>query len=212
MIVYFGFLRTDAVIYLDNGGTERITLLVNGAEKLAVSPGQVDSFSCRAGALHIIAKRGNRVVFDQMKTIAVELHGRRNYLLNPEATNRYRTIEVQYGISFPDFQAYSDREDKARLVAEGLNLVPATDWIDVDPDHVLEPAPKEVVGKFSSSRKVLKRVPKADADYILTTLASWDKQGRYLLEREASDAREKEYPKVEQAAERIQKATSEQGQ
>jgi hypothetical protein len=205
-VIFYFFFWADAEIYVDNGGTESITVLVDGAEKLTVGPGQVDSFTCRAGSLHIIAKRGDRVVFDQTKAIEGRRSGRRKYLLNPEATHRYRTIRVQYGMSFPNFQTYSDDEDKARLTAGRLNLVPPTDWIDVEPDHVLEPAPKQVSGKFSDSRKVLTRAPKADADYILTTLANWEKTAKYKLDDEQRRSREAEYSKVEAAADRIEEA------
>jgi len=200
-IFYFIFFWSDAMIYVDNGGKEPITVLMDGDQKLVVGPGEVKSFSCRAGSHRIVAKRGDKVVFDETKTIEGQRYGLRKYLLNPEATNRYRTIEVQYGMNIPRFQTSRDDEDKVRLVVRSLSLVRASDWIDVSPDHVLEPAPKKVSGQVVASRKVLARVPKADADYILTTLARWDKEGKQY-----PDTREGEYLKVEKAAERIKKA------
>jgi hypothetical protein len=208
-VAYRYFSQSDAVIYVDNGGTEPVTVTVDGDEKPAVPPGQADSFPCRAGSIRIVATRGGQVVFDATKTIEPRGKVRRKYLLNPEATNRYRNAEVFYGESYASRAPHyrPNRDELLRAFAEELSLVPPTDWVDVAPDDVLEAPPKSVQGNISATRRVLTRVAKEDADYVLKTIASWKDQAEYQLDFRAMEQRKKEYSQVEEALKRIEAAS-----
>ncbi len=216
-VVLYLIFATNVTIYVDNGSEEPVAVFLDGARKLTVDSGQVDSFSCRSGAHRFVVQCGDRTVFEETKTVESRGNaGRGKYLINPEATNRYRTRNVEYGMSVPRFQTYYDEEDRVRLLAGDLNLVPASAWIDVKPDDVLEPPPSSVQGKIYSSRTALIRAPTADADLILTTLARWDrerdealapgdvsaKMGKFEKQKES---RKDEYRRIEEAAERIAK-------
>jgi hypothetical protein len=223
----------DVDVYVDNGGPDPIAVFLDGTEKIVVRPGKAASFSCRSGSHRILARRGDRVVFDETKTVESRgWAGRGKYLLNPEATNRYRTVEVQYGMSIPSIGTYRDDEDKCRLHVESLGLLPAGAWIDVHPDYVLEKPPEEVEGKLLTSRKVVVRVPRPDADFISATLEGWERsrassapaprgddsptagqkpeedfEKRMLREDKARRRKEGEIAAVEATVERIKKAT-----
>jgi hypothetical protein len=216
--VLYAIFAPNVTIYVDNGSQEPVNVFMDGAEKLVVAPGQADSFSCRSGAHQFVVKRGDKTVFEETKTVKSRGNaGRGKYLINPEATNRYRTKEMQYGMSIPSFQTYQDEEDRIGLLVGNLNLVPPSAWIDVKPDYVLEPAPSSVQGKTYSSRTVLVRVSSADADLILTTLTRWnrerdealapgdvtEKMGKFEKQKES---RKDEYSRIAEAAERIAKA------
>jgi hypothetical protein len=214
-------LGPNVDVYVDNGSAEPIAVFLDGAEKVVVSAGAVKSFSCTSGSHRFVARRGDTVVFDETKTVESRgKAGRGKYLLNPEATNRYRTLEVQYGMSIPTFGTYRDDEHKCRLHVEALGLIPAAPWIDVHPDYVLEKPPAEVEGNLLASRTVVARVPRVDADVISAMLAHWEQLRPVLtdnleadiserIRREDEVRREKQnqIAAVEAAIERIKKAT-----
>jgi hypothetical protein len=159
-------LRPDCEIYVDNGGSEPITVSLDGSSEITVAKGQVEKIPCRAGSHHITVWRGGKVVFDETRELTKASRGKNKYILNPEKSNRYWQRTVQYGIGIPNFSFYINDLDRYHKIAAQVSLLTPGEFFEVSADHVLEPAPKTVKGKFMDSRKVVARVSRSDYDLI----------------------------------------------
>ena len=154
-MLYFVF-QPDVEITVDNAGTGPLTVFLDGSEALTVPSNTAKKLSWRSGRRHIIVKRGAETVFDETEDLQGGRHVPRKYLLNPEARNRYWVRTVHYGLDLPSFEQIADQ----------IELAPVGPWVDVNPDLVLEPPPKEVKATVMDSRKVLSRISAADYDLI----------------------------------------------
>jgi hypothetical protein len=206
-VIYEFVSVSDAVIYVDNGGADPVAVEVDGKQKLVVPPGQVDSFACKAGSVRIVASRDGQVVFDETKTIEPRGKTKSKYLLNPEATLRYRNATVIYTEAGKDPYSqkpnFQNQEEVLRTIAEEMGFLPPTDWIDVSPDEVLEAPPESMEGNYSATRKVLTRVSKEDSDFVLKTLAAWKEKPLFQLGMLAMEPRLKEQAQMEEVLRRI---------
>ena len=166
VVLYF-VLRPDVAITVDNGDSTPLTVLLDGSEKLTLPPGKAEVLWCRSGSHHLTVRRGGETVFDQTKELQSGHGGKpRRYLLNPGAVNRYWVRTVHYGLDIPPFGMYFDDADHYRQLADQIKLAPPGDWVDADPDLVLEPPPKEVRGNIAETRVVLSPISRADYDLI----------------------------------------------
>lgn len=158
-VLYF-LLGPDTRVHVDNGGKEPITVLMDGAEKVTVPPGTSRSFGVRSGPHQFIARRGDKAVFEETKTISSD----KQYVLNPESTSRYATIRFDYGGM--SFDTYTDEESHKSLLMRSITLAPVGPWIEMTADDVFEKAPHAVKAKYSDSRTVLVKLPISDYDRL----------------------------------------------
>src|SRR5262249_39154011 len=100
--VLYQVFRSDVSIYVDNGSAEPLTVSIDGREQTTVTARSFAVVHCRSGDRHVqVKKPGGEMVLDQTKHF--EKPSRKStstYLLNPGETHRYRTYEVEYGMSF----------------------------------------------------------------------------------------------------------------
>jgi hypothetical protein len=124
--VLYSRFQPDVKITVDNSGTgtdDEVILSVDGSETRVASH-RVGSIECRAGSRHIIASRGGRVTFDQVKDLIGRRDHPRNYLLDPDATHRYWIRTVDYGVSVPKFNTYYSEIDHYWQIADQITRVP----------------------------------------------------------------------------------------
>jgi hypothetical protein len=180
--VYF-ITKIDVWIYVDNGGSQPLQVSLDGSQAATVAPGQVEIVKCRAGKTRIQVKRGDQVVFDEVKNLQKpDNRDVGKYILNPELIRRYWMYDVEYGIPFSslNFDQFSqlvmdgDRDQwvKSRYqeLARRPHLIEPGPWVEADPeqcDHVLEKAPTSAGGGLFAKRRVLARMDRQDYDFIL---------------------------------------------
>jgi hypothetical protein len=180
--VYF-ITKIDVWIYVDNGGSQPLQVSLDGSQAATVAPGQVEIVKCRAGKTRIQVKRGDQVVFDEVKNLQKpDNRDVGKYVLNAELTRRYWIYDVEYGIPFSSLNldqfsqlmmdGDKDQWVKARYqeLARRPHLIEPGAWVEADPeqcDHVLEKAPTSAGGGLFAKRRVLARMDRQDYDLIL---------------------------------------------
>jgi hypothetical protein len=166
--LYF-WLKHDVEITVDNGGSEPVTVFVDGSQELTVPAGEKKVFTCRSGQRKITVRRGERTVVDESRRLEGKGHRgeSRKYLLNPEADNRYWVRTVQYGTVLPTLSPFVRGDaDRYRRAANEIKLVPVGAWVDVNPDFILQEPPMAVQGTISDDRSVVSRITREDYDLI----------------------------------------------
>jgi hypothetical protein len=171
--------RTDVSIYVDNGDAGPLTVSIDGGEPTIIPPGTFVVVPCRSGDRHVLVKkRGGETVLDQVKHFDKSAKkGVGKYLLNPGETHRYRTYEVEYGMSFQvpnfgfDLPGVGDGDawvkSKYEEVANKPKLLPPGPWADVGNCHfILVKEPEKIEGFIHETRTVLARVDKKDYAFI----------------------------------------------
>jgi hypothetical protein len=196
-------LRKDVTIFVDNTGPEPLEVTVDGSPEGIAEPGVPLVIRCRSGARHIQIRRGDDIVFDEVKTLErPDQRRERRYLLNPEGDGRYATYQVKYSdgsfevdpnkvapkvgpfLGIPGARPPSpdEPEETARRlrqryaeVAGLVKLLPAAPWLDVSAcDYVLKRAPETVRGFIRETRTVLARL--SGKDYALLKAAPGKRQ------------------------------------
>jgi hypothetical protein len=171
----------DVWIYVDNGGSEPMTVTVDGKEEAIIAPGEFALIKCQPGEKQIEVRCGDKVLFDAVKDLQKSdtLGVSRRYLFNPDNRNRYLTYTVQYGTS-PLEGLFSEDEDQLpenrrsavraayQQMAAQVELLPPDSWFEVpNGAYVLTPAPEFVTtSSYTEKRKVLTRVDPADYAFL----------------------------------------------
>jgi len=158
----FLFLWPDVTIWVDNGGTETLTIHIDGEVKATVAAGTAAKISCRSGTRKIQVAAEGRTVYDHTRHVQSG-----KYLLNPAMTNRYHVWTAEYSqFGIPRFEMYFDEKDRFHKEAARIVLVEPAEWMTADYDHVLEAPPKQVKTDGSLRRTVISRIAKADWEVI----------------------------------------------
>ena len=195
--LYQRWFAAKVWLYVDNTGERPLTVRLDGDVKTTVAPGAFAVVKCREGSRRIQVSRGDETVFEDTKELCKPA-GKEvaKYLLNPEATGRYATHSVQYGVAFMPwglanlrphvqhwlplmandanlFPGWNEEDVKRDLYwASGeadINLVEPAVWQDISKfDIVLERAPKQIKGEITGRQEVFARLPKADFDAFTT--------------------------------------------
>jgi hypothetical protein len=178
-----GLLSTgrDVWIYVDNGGSERMVVTLDGKEEASIAPGEFALIKCQPGEKRIQVQCGDKVLFDGVKDLQLSdaLGASRRYLFNPDNRNRYLTYTVKYGSSpleglfttaeddLPDNRQSTTRADYQKLAAE-VDLLPPDAWFEVPAGaYVLTPAPEFVTtSAYTEKRTVLTRVNPGDYTFL----------------------------------------------
>jgi len=171
----------DVWIYVDNGGSEPMTVTVDGKEEATIAPGEFALIKCQPGEKQIQVRCGDKVLFDGVKDLQKSdtLATSRRYLFNPDSRNRYLTYSVQYGTS-PLEGLFSEDEDELpenrhsavraayQQMAAQTELLPPDPWFEVPRGaYVLTPAPEFVTtSSYTEKRTVLTRVDPKDYAFL----------------------------------------------
>jgi len=167
-LIYFFTIYPRVEIYVDNGASESITVLIEGVEVETVPANGMKVVRCRSGVKQIQVKRGGKVVFDESPDLK-----NKKYVLNPEKLNRYWVRKVEYGIvpeiKLPNF--LGGNTDTVQNIANEIELISPAAWFEV-PDkcsfHLGEKIPEEIrIEGSKETRYAIRRMKKDDYDYIL---------------------------------------------
>jgi hypothetical protein len=172
VLLYRAF-STDVMVYVDNGGNQALAVSIDGSERALIPPGTFAVVQCQSGDRHFQVKRKGETVLDQVKHLErPRKKSTGKYLLNPEETRRYRTYEVEYGMSFqipnlgfdiPGADGDAWVKSKYQEVANKPKLVAAGPWAEIDDcDFILVKEPDQIEGMIHETRTVLARVDKND--------------------------------------------------
>jgi hypothetical protein len=178
VIVWYVAFNPNVTLYVDNPGTEPMTVTIDGAAALTVAPGTYGTVKCRSGQRHIEVTAGGRKLFDQVKDLQGGKAGK--YLLNPGGAARYAAWTAEYGkkIEFDSqrwllqFQAETP-EGRLKLykkLAREVEVVMGSEWLQLDHDYILEKPPQAVTvvkGQPYSGRTVLTRISSEEANLLL---------------------------------------------
>jgi hypothetical protein len=145
--------------WIDNGGSETITVSVDDKEVAVIDPGKFQKVQIEPGDHRIVVRCGDKVVFDKVKALSSRLDKSRRFLLNPDGNHRYLQYSAHYEVvkskgSFWNKEQgkkkkedlEKDQQDMIRrahqqLVNE-LHLMPGDTWFEFDKvDHVLTKPP-----------------------------------------------------------------------
>jgi hypothetical protein len=177
-VLWYVALAPNVTLYVDNPGTEAISVTIDGAAALTVAPGTSGKVRCRSGQRHIEVTAGGRKLFDRVKNLQGGKSGK--YLLNPGGAGRYVNWTAKYGaIGQPDFSSlrmlFQRDTPESRLaqykdMARAVKVVPAGDWLQLSEDYILEKPPSTIQlgrGQMSASRIVLTRITPEQAALLL---------------------------------------------
>ncbi len=190
---YQRWFASNVRLYVDNTGAEPLTVRLDGEEKATVAPGTFVVLKCRDGNRRIQITRGGDTIFDETKELSKPKESEPSkYLLNPDATGRYHTHSVQYGVAFMPWGLANLGPHVQRwlpLIANEANPFPGMDeeaikrdfywacseadvklvdpavWQDISKfEIVFERAPKQIKGELTGKQEVFARLPSADYD------------------------------------------------
>jgi hypothetical protein len=163
-------------IWVDNGGSDSIVVIVDGKEEATIAPGAFAKLGCEPGERHLQIKSGDKVLFDGTKDLrpSDQLGVGRRFLFNPDHSHRYGIYTVKYGSS--PFEGMFDHlgDDPAnppsavqsayRKLAKEIELLPPDPWFEITTTcYVLSQPPSLVVTRGGTERrKVLTRIDLKD--------------------------------------------------
>jgi hypothetical protein len=194
-MTYQKWFANKVSVYVDNTGDQPLSVTLDHGATTTVAPGTFALIKCKDGSHHIQAKQGEIVVFDETKEFSAGTEDKpAKYLLNPDATGRYHSHTVQYGMAimpwglsnlrpvvdrltplmanqadlFPRMNEDAIKNEIFWACSHGdINLVKPTVWQDISQfDIVLERAPKQIKGDLLDKQVVFARLSKADYDSI----------------------------------------------
>jgi hypothetical protein len=118
-----GLLEPKIWIYVDNGSSSAVEFRIDEEPSVEVPPQNVIVIKTRAGARHIVVRRGNETLFDETREFA-ETEDVSKYVLNPDKEHRYVMEAVKYrsrtnsfsGLNLPSIDALGDAVNRLRLL------------------------------------------------------------------------------------------------